>query len=90
MPDTVGQWPRDHVDWGWLRAFDDEDLREFIAEMREAVLVARREGSSALVEETLQRWRATAGELADPQRRRILLNLESLREEDFVEVARPA
>lgn len=81
--------PRDYGDWTWLRAFDDEDLHEFVADMRGALLVAGREESPATIEETLYRWRVTAGELADPRRRRILLGLESLQEEDFVEVARP-
>ena len=80
---------RDLGDWTWLRAFDDDDLREFIAEMREALLIAGHEESSATIEDTLYRWQVTAQELADPQRRRILLGLEDVRDEDFVDVARP-
>lgn len=80
---------RDYGDWTWLRAFDDDDLQEFIAEMRDALLVAGREESPLTVADTLHRWRVTADELADPQRRSILLGRGNVRHEDFIDVARP-
>ena len=67
---------RDFGDWTWLRIFDDEDLDEFVREMRDALLVAGREESSALLDETLDRWQITARQLADPQRRAILLTID--------------
>lgn len=80
---------RDYGDWTWLRIFDDEDLHEFVRDMRDALLVAGREESSALVDETLERWRITAQQLSDPRRRAILLDRESINPDDFVEVGRP-
>lgn len=74
-------------EWTWLRVFDNEDLTEFVAEMHEAVIVAAREQSANLLDETLHRWRVTADVLSDPLRREVLLSRE--REEDYVEVSRP-
>lgn len=68
--------------WPWLRAFDAEDLREFAAELHQAE-------SSAAIADVLHRWRITAEQLADPERRAILLTRGDLREEDFIEVDRP-
>ena len=52
-----------------------------------AIIVAAREETLTVLEETLQDWRVTVGQLADPLRRAILLGEHQ--EEDFVEVARP-
>ncbi len=76
-------------DWTWLRHLDDDDLHEFISNVRDALLAADRKQSPAPVDDILYRWRVTAEELADPDRRRILLGLDDLRDEDFVEVTRP-
>ncbi len=76
-----------HGEWTWLRAFDTDDLREFVGELRQAIVVAAREESPDLIEETLQRWRTTAEALADPLRRQILLGGD--RPDDYVEVSRP-
>jgi len=73
-------------DWTWLRHLDDDDLREFISNVRDALLAADREQSPAPVEDILYRWRVTAEELADPDRRPILLRLDDLRDEDFVDL----
>ncbi|MBI4319647.1 MAG: hypothetical protein HY675_14255 [Chloroflexi bacterium] len=73
-------------EWTWLRVFDEDDLAEFTDEMREAVIVAAREQSADLLEETLRRWLVTAEVLRDPLRREILLGTD--REEDYVEVSR--
>lgn len=80
---------RDYGDWTWLRLFDDEDIDEFVREMRDALLVAGREESSTPVGETLERWQVTAQQLSDPQRRAILLDRENISPDDFVEVTRP-
>jgi hypothetical protein len=74
-------------DWPWLRVFDAEDLREFTRELREALIIAGREESAALIDDTLQRWRVTAESLDDPLRRSVLLGPHL--PEDFVEVSRP-
>ncbi len=74
-------------EWTWLRAFDEEDLREFIGEMRQAIVAAAREESSDLIEGAVHRWRTTAEALADPLRRQILLGADNL--DDYVEVSRP-
>ena len=74
-------------EWTWLRVFDKEDLAQFIDEIRDAVIVAAREESAELLDETLQRWRVTADVLQDPIRREILLGAD--REEDYMEVSRP-
>jgi hypothetical protein len=50
----------DYGEWTWLHAFDDEDLTKFMNEIRDALIVAAREESAELLEETLYRWRTTA------------------------------
>ncbi len=81
---------RDYADWTWLRTFDDEDLHEFVHDMRTALLIAGREESVTLVQETLDRWHMTARQIDDPLRRSILLGQETLAPDDFVDVIRPA
>ena len=76
-----------NVEWGWLRAFDDVDLGEFVADLRRALLLAINQDRADLLDEVLQRWRATARSLDDPLGRRILL--EPIQSGDFVEVTRP-
>jgi hypothetical protein len=74
-------------DWSWLRVFDPDDLRAFIHDIREAIVVSVREGSTALLDEQLRAWRITAEQADDPLFRAILLN--GAAEGDFVEVQRP-
>jgi hypothetical protein len=74
-------------EWTWLRYLPPEDLPEFVAAVRAALIVAAREQATAALDETLRTWRSTAEELADPEARAALLG-ESL-PEDFVEVTRP-
>ncbi len=81
---------RDYADWTWLRTFDDEDLHEFVHDMRAALLIAGREESDTPVQETLDRWHITARQIDDPLRRAILLGQEALTPDDFVDVMRPA
>lgn len=73
--------------WAWLEVFDDEDLRAFAREMREALMVASSEETPDPAEQTLHDWQVTAASLRDPVRREILLGRPSL--DDFVEVSRP-
>jgi hypothetical protein len=74
-------------DWVWLRAFDAEDVGEFVIEMRQALLLAMLDDRTDLPEGVLERWRVTARSLDDPLRRSILL--EPFRPNDFVEARRP-
>ena len=74
-------------EWSWLRVLDLADLREFVADMRQQLVLAMREDRLDLLEELLYRWRATTRSLDDPIRRSVLLS--PLRPEDFVEVKRP-
>jgi hypothetical protein len=77
----------EYGEWSWLRVFDADDLREFIGEIRDAVIVGAREGSTALLDEQLRAWRITAQQAEDPLFRDILRG--GALEEDFVEVRRP-
>lgn len=77
----------EYGDWTWLRVFDGDDLSEFVRDIREAIIVAVREGSTALLDEQLRAWRTTAEQADDPLFRAILRSGAS--EDDFVEVSRP-
>ena len=77
----------EYGDWTWLRVFDADDLRLFIHDIREAVVISVREGSTALLDEQLRAWRITAEQADDPLFRTILLS--GADEADFVEVHRP-
>jgi hypothetical protein len=73
--------------WTWLRVFYGDDLRAFVDEIQDAVIVASREEAPEVLEGAIDAWRITAEQAADPIRDAILLG--SHRREDFVEVARP-
>jgi hypothetical protein len=73
--------------WTWLRVLDPDDLRTFLAEVQEAVMLAGREESAGPLEDTLQAWRLTAEQADDPVRDAILLGTH--RPEDFVEARHP-
>lgn len=75
-------------EWPWLRVFDQEDLAEFVTEMRGSLVLAARARSARPVSDTLRAWYNTALSLDDPLRREVLIGNESA-DEDFVEVARP-
>ena len=85
--ETHGRESADLGDWGWLHALDAADLREFVDEMRAAIVVGAREGSSDLLDEQLAAWKVTAAQADDPIFRSILRG--GANEEDFVEVGRP-
>ncbi len=74
-------------DLAWLRAFDEDDLREFVDELHECLVAAHADESSDVLEEVVAAWRTTAQQLADPLRRSILLGEKA--EADFVEVGQP-
>ncbi|MEY9875983.1 hypothetical protein ABH931_005490 [Streptacidiphilus sp. MAP12-33] len=74
-------------DLAWLRVFDDEDLREFLAELQAALTAAHADGHVSVLEDCLQAWRTTARQLEDPLRRSILLGQHD--PADFVTAPRP-
>ena len=74
-------------DLAWLRVFDCEDLKEFAAELNEALVAADSDNSTAPLDECLKAWRTTAHRLEDPLRRSVLLDKTS--GPDLVEADRP-
>ena len=56
----------EYGEWSWLRVFEAEDLRDVIRDVREAIIVGVREGSTALLDEQLRAWRVTAEQAEDP------------------------
>src|SRR5262249_58553996 len=77
----------DYGDLTWLRYLDEDDLTAFISEVHAAVLVAYHDDDLTELDQLVRDWRATAGELADPARREVLLG--GLNPSDYVEAARP-
>lgn len=77
----------DFGDLTWLRHVDDDDLAEFVTEVRAAVLLAYHDDDLVELEQLLFDWRTTAGELADAARREVLLG--DFDPNDYVEAARP-
>ena len=80
--------PADFGDLTWLRHLDDDDLAQFLQEVRAAVSVAYHDDDLSELEQLVRDWRATADELADPARREVLLG--GFDAADYVEAARPA
>lgn len=72
----------------WLRSLDSDDLQEFAGELREALVVAQSERSTAAVDEMVEAWHMTARQLDDPLRRSILTGTFDL-QADFQEVQPP-
>ncbi len=77
----------DFGDWSWLRVFDQDDLADFLHEIREALMLSTTEGTTEYVDDALNAWRTTAEALDDPTRREILLG--DISDDDFTEVDRP-
>ena len=73
-------------EWGWLSALDADDLREFVRDIREAVLAGVRDSSTAVLEAQLRAWRITAEQGNDPLFRAVLAG--GAVESDYVEVQR--
>jgi hypothetical protein len=80
--------PADFGELTWLRHLDDDDLAQFLQEVRAAVSVAYHDDDLSELEQLVRDWRATADELADPARREVLLG--GFDAADYVEAARPA
>jgi hypothetical protein len=79
--------PEDFGDLTWLRHFDEEDLTQFVSELRQTLSLAYHDNDLTVLVDAITDWKATADELADPTRREILLG--AVDTADFVEVARP-
>jgi hypothetical protein len=79
--------PADFGDLTWLRHFDEDDLAEFVSELRQTLSLAYHDDDLISLVDAVADWKATADELADPARREVLLG--AVDAADFVEVARP-
>jgi len=79
--------PTDFGDLTWLRHFDDDDLEEFVSELRQTLSLAYHDNNLTSLVDAVADWMATAEELADPMRREVLLG--AVVSADFVEAARP-
>ncbi|WP_439681776.1 hypothetical protein [Embleya sp. MST-111070] len=71
----------------WLRAFDNEDLQEFVSDMKQCLVAAHADGDPQVLEDCLNDWRTTAKQLEDPLRRSVLLGRHE--PSDFVSAPRP-
>ncbi|MGH3979686.1 MAG: hypothetical protein ACRDRZ_11915, partial [Pseudonocardiaceae bacterium] len=65
--------PADFGDLTWLRHLDDEDLAQFVTELRQTLSLAYHDEDLTSLDNAVVDWKATAEELADPARREILL-----------------
>ncbi|MEU7000280.1 hypothetical protein [Nonomuraea sp. NPDC046570] len=74
-------------DLAWLRAFDVDDLREFVDELHDALLAASSDEDPTALDEVIKAWRITARQLEDPLRRSILLGRHG--PDDLVQVSEP-
>jgi len=72
---------------GWLRVFDDEDQREFLDELQQALLAAHADEDLGVLDGCVLAWRTTARQLEDPLRRSVLMG--HLDATDLEDVDRP-
>jgi hypothetical protein len=71
----------------WLRAFDREDLEEFMSELHDALIAANADEDTVALDDCIHGWRTTARQLEDPLRRSVLFGPHN--PEDYVEAPRP-
>lgn len=62
----------DFGELAWLRAFDSDDLNEFVSDLHDALVAARADDNLEVIEALVHEWRVTAAQLSDPLRRSIL------------------
>jgi len=79
--------PADFGDLTWLRHLDEDDLVQFVSEMRQTLSLAYHDNDLTALVDAVADWKATAEEFTDPARREILLGTTDTA--DFVEVTRP-
>jgi hypothetical protein len=78
--------------WGdlaWLRVFDNDDLTAFCDDLSDELIIDISEDDFTGLDELLHDWKATAGQLEDPLRKRVLLS-PGLDQDDFTEAEVPA
>ncbi|MDA0637079.1 hypothetical protein OUY22_27060 [Nonomuraea sp. MCN248] len=68
----------------WLRSLDREDIEEFLCDLQDAIIAAKADGATTILDECLHAWKATARQLEDPLRRSVLLGTH--RSDDYVPV----
>lgn len=71
----------------WLRAFDMEDLREFVNDLNQVLIASLSDEDTAVLDEAIHAWQVTAKQLEDPLRRAVLMGENST--SDFVDAERP-
>lgn len=71
----------------WLRVFDEDELKEFVAELHHALIAAHADGDVAALSTCINEWRTTARQLDDPLRRSVLRG--AVGADHLVEVVRP-
>jgi len=71
----------------WLRAFDTDELREFLDELHQALIASYADRTSDALDQCVAAWRTTAQQLDDPLRRSVLRG--PLSQESLTEVTRP-
>ncbi|MFF4991758.1 hypothetical protein ACFY19_31575 [Streptosporangium saharense] len=71
----------------WLRPFDREDMEEFLTELQDTIVAAEADGDTAILDECVRAWKATARQLSDPLRRSVLLNAHH--SDDYVPAESP-
>jgi hypothetical protein len=74
----------DYGAWAFISAFDDDDIREFLHEVNEAIVRAASGGDHSGVESLIHQWRMSARTLSDPVAIEILSGTTG--DEDWVEV----
>ncbi len=74
-------------DLAWLRAFDRDDLREFMDELHGVLIASLADETTDTLDDVIRAWRVTARELEDPLRRSVLTSEHSAA--DFVDAERP-
>lgn len=83
-PDVAG-WG----DLAWLRVFDNDDLTAFCDELSDELVIDISGDDFTGLDKLLHEWKATAGQLEDPLRKRVLLS-PGLDQDDFTEAEAPA
>ncbi|MEU8267367.1 hypothetical protein AB0B89_09370 [Sphaerisporangium sp. NPDC049002] len=71
----------------WLRSLDREDVEEFVSELQDAIVAARADEDTVVLDECVRAWKATARQLSDPLRRSVLLGTH--RSDEYVAAEEP-
>ncbi|MFD0885048.1 hypothetical protein ACFQ08_10865 [Streptosporangium algeriense] len=71
----------------WLRSLDQEDMEEFLTELQDAIVAAKADEDTAILDECVHAWKATARQLSDPLRRSVLMGTHH--SDDYVPAESP-